>query len=312
MKKRRVTAFAVFTASALVLVGCSGSPTPTPTDDTRIQIVASTNVYGSLAAQIGGDRVNVTSIITNIAQDPHSYEASARDRLSVQNADLLIENGGGYDHFMEQLREGLTVPVITAVEYSNHLPDIGVEFEHDHNHGTEGFNEHVWYELSTVHYVAQVITARLAAIDPEGAELQYYEASVALVNELGALARAVETYRKEFSGIGVFMTEPLPGYLVEDFGLEDRTPGGFTEAVEEGVDIPPALLLEAITELSSGRVKVLLSNAQTGGAATDRLEAEARAGGIPIVTFTELLPESKTYVEWMQETIDNLVAALRQ
>src|SRR5690349_16360185 len=125
---------ALCAASALVLAGCSAAPAA---DDGRVQVVASTNVYGSLAAQVGGDRVDVTSLIDSASKDPHSYEGSARDRLAVQHADLIIENGGGYDAFMEQLRGGSDAVTITAAEFSHDHPGAAVE-EDDHSEDHEG------------------------------------------------------------------------------------------------------------------------------------------------------------------------------
>lgn len=116
MKKPSLVAV-LLAASAVALAGCSTAPASEGETDT-IQITASTNVYGSLAAQIGGDRVEVTSIIDSVAQDPHTYEATARDRLAVQSADLVIENGGGYDTFMQDLLEGSDAAVLTAAKFS--------------------------------------------------------------------------------------------------------------------------------------------------------------------------------------------------
>ena len=97
--QKRLPVLVLATVSALALTGCSAAAAPA--DDDALQIVASTNVYGQLAAEIGGDRVEVTSLIDSAEKDPHGYEATARDRLAVQKADLVIENGGGYDAFMQ-------------------------------------------------------------------------------------------------------------------------------------------------------------------------------------------------------------------
>ena len=101
--KKPFVALALASVAALSLAGCSTTPAAGEGAGDTVTVAASTNVYGSLAAQIGGDRVDVTSIITSATQDPHSYEASARDRLTVQKADLVIENGGGYDGFIDTL-----------------------------------------------------------------------------------------------------------------------------------------------------------------------------------------------------------------
>src|SRR6478609_10695257 len=119
---RRTTTLAVAAASVLVLTGCAGGGSPA--DDGRVKVVASTNVYGQIAEVVGGDAVDVTSIIDSAAQDPHSYEASAQDQLTVSRADLVIENGGGYDAFIDGLvhATGTEAQVLTAVEFSHAWP----------------------------------------------------------------------------------------------------------------------------------------------------------------------------------------------
>jgi zinc/manganese transport system substrate-binding protein len=106
------------------------------------------------------------------------------------------------------------------------------------------------------------------------------------------------------------MTEPLPGYLAEAAGLTDVTPEGFAESVEEGTDVAPAVLLDALNVIGSGEVTALLTNAQTGGAETDRVEAAAKDAGIPVVAFTELLEDGSSYSEWMSDAIKSLAAAV--
>ena len=154
-------------AAITALAGCSTATA----DDGKLQVVASTNVYGSIAAQIGGDHVAVTSLIDSAAKDPHGYEATARDRLAVQKADLVIENGGGYDAFMDELIDGSDAVVITAAEFSHDYPDAVVDdHDHDADHADEhaghshieGFNEHVWFDVHTVSHVAEQIAAAVA------------------------------------------------------------------------------------------------------------------------------------------------------
>ncbi len=125
---RRILAPVVLGAvSVLALAGCAGTSTSTGATgnaDGKVTVVASTDVYGSIAEAVGGDFVDVQSIITSPSQDPHEYEASAQDQLTLKNAGLVIENGAGYDAFMESLIEasGTTAPVITAVEFNHDYP----------------------------------------------------------------------------------------------------------------------------------------------------------------------------------------------
>ncbi|MGM1018586.1 MAG: metal ABC transporter solute-binding protein, Zn/Mn family [Actinomycetota bacterium] len=372
--KKPVLAFAMLSVSALALAGCA-SPAggADASDDERIQVTATTNVYGSLAEQIGGDRVDVTSIITSATQDPHSYEATARDRLAVQDADFVIENGGGYDAFMTELLEGADTHVLTAVEFSHDYPgaeshddahadedhaedehsdeehadedhdhsdEEHSEEEHDHDEGEhaaedehadeehaeddhdhadeegheghdhiEGFNEHVWFDPHTMVHVVEGIADELSELDPEG-EADFTAAAESIITELEGFEGDLETLNAEVGGTGVFITEPLPSYIAAAAGLDDLAPEGFASAVEEGNDVAPAVLLDALTVIESGDVAVVLTNAQTGGAETQRVEEAAETAGIPIVGFTELLEEGSSYSEWMADAIQNLADAL--
>lgn len=334
--KKSAAAFAVASVSALVLAGCSTTPAADAgAGDDVIQVVASTNVYGSLAEQIGGDRVDVTSIITSASQDPHSYEASARDRLTVQDAELVIENGGGYDAFIDTLIGDSDVHVFTAASFSHDFPgneghedaatdehaEEGHSEEEGHDHAAEegheghdhieGFNEHVWFDPHTMIHVVEGIAAEFSELDPDG-EADFTAAAAEIITDLEGFEAELETIGTEAGNASVFITEPLPGYIAAAAGLTDVTPEGFAEAVEEGTDVAPATLLEALEVIDSGEVKALLTNAQTGGAETERVEEAAEAAGIPVVAFTELLEDGSSYSEWMRDAIQDLAAALQQ
>lgn len=321
--KRTAALLVLASASALVLAGCAGTPSGGPSADGTVSIVASTNVYGQIAEAIGGEDVEVTSIISQASQDPHAFEASARDQLTVSRADLLIENGGGYDPFMDQLIEasGSKAPVITAAELSpawpadDHDEDDHADGEHsesadDHDHQhVEGFNEHVWYDPATMAKVADAIAAELSKLDASHAAV--YTANAAeFVKGIDSLTASLDQLAAANAGATVFVTEPVPLYLTEAAGLENLTPAAFSEAVEEGQDVPPATLLEALDLIRGGSVDVVIVNAQTGGAETDQVVAAAGEKNLPVLEFTETLPEGKTYLEWMTMNVEELRSAL--
>lgn len=341
--KKPLVALALASVAALALAGCSPTPAAGEGDDGTITVVASTNVYGDIAAQIGGDRVDVESIITSASQDPHSYEASARDRLTVQKADLVIENGGGYDAFVDTLLQDAKDPhVVTAVEFSHDFPgneghaeeghdeaehdhadesatDAPEEEGHDHAEGEEGheghdhiegFNEHVWFDPHTMIHVVEAIADELSELDPDGAK-EFAANADEIVADLEGFEADLETIKTDAAGATVFMTEPLPGYLAAAAGLTDVTPEGFAESVEEGTDVAPAVLLEALKVIEDGQVAALLTNAQTGGAETERVETAAKDADIPVVAFTELLEDGSSYSEWMSDAITSLAAAVQ-
>ncbi|GAA1702504.1 zinc ABC transporter substrate-binding protein [Microbacterium sediminicola] len=321
---RLLTVAALGATSVLALAACSAtaSDESTANADATINVVASTNVYGQIAEEIGADAVTVTSIIESGAQDPHEYESTAQDQLAVSEADVIIENGGGYDSFIDGLIEstGTTAHVITAVEFNHSYEELVAdgtieedehdhsEEEHDHVH-IEGFNEHVWYDPHTMEHLAEAIAAEFAELDPANAEV--FEANAAeFIEGIEGLEASLDEVAATDAGAEVFVTEPVPVYLTAAAGLENVTPEEFSEAVEEGQDVPAATLLESIELLESGSVRVVITNGQVGGAETTQVIATAEEQGIPVIEFTETLPEGETYISWMQNNIAELQAAL--
>ncbi len=311
--KKPVLAFALSSAAVLALAGCSSS-TPSAdsgessaASDGAIQVVASTNVWGDIVSEVGGDHVDVTSIIASLAQDPHEYEDSAEDQLTVKDAQLIVENGGGYDAFIESLRESSDseAPVITAVEYASTFTGGEGNGEEE----IEGFNEHVWYDVDTVSKVAEEIATELSDLD--AANKDDYAANLASFQEkLDGLSDSLADLKTTHEGEKIFVTEPVPLYLTEAAGLVNATPSEFSEAVEEGQDVPPATLLEATDILNAGDVKILFANAQTGGAETTQVIDVANTQGIPVQEVTELVPDGDDYISWMQDNIATLASNL--
>ena len=330
MARKTLTISALLGATALVLAGCASTPSSDVSDAAdgdAVQVVASTSVYGDIVSAIAGDAVEVTSIVTSSSQDPHSYEASASDQLTISRADLIVENGGGYDSFIDSLIEasGSEAHVITAAEYSHDWPeneghdqadedaDATAEADHDHDHGghdhVEGFNEHVWYDPHTIEHVAEAIAEELTELVPD--EAATFESGLtAFVDGVADLESSLSDVAAAHEGEKIFVTEPVPLYLTAAAGLANVTPEAFSEAVEEGQDVPPATLLEATTLLAGGDVRVLIANSQTGGAETTQVIQAAEADGIPVIEFSEILPEGETYLTWMAQNIQTLEGAL--
>jgi zinc/manganese transport system substrate-binding protein len=322
--RRFATVLSLTAVAALALAGCASTGTGgAASGDGRLQVVASTNVYGQIAEEIGGDLVDVTAIVTSAAQDPHSFEATAKDQLTVSKADAIIESGGGYDAFIDALIEssGSAAPVITAVEFSDDRPggdghddtageDAAGDDGHDHAH-VEGFNEHVWYDPHTMERVAEAIADEFAALRPDEAETFQVNAE-AFAAQIADLEGSLAEIDAAHAGQKVFVTEPVPVYLILAAGLENATPEAFSEAVEEGQDVPPATLLESLNLVRAGGVGVVITNEQTGGAETNQIIDEADGLGIPIIAFSETLPEGQTYLSWMQANIEALGGALAQ
>ncbi|TQJ33000.1 metal ABC transporter solute-binding protein, Zn/Mn family [Arthrobacter sp. SLBN-122] len=306
---------AALTGLGLLLTACSTQQPGSPASAQGINVVASTNVYGDIARTIGGDKVNVTAIINSAGQDPHSYEATAQDRLTVSKAQLVIENGGGYDDFLHTLVESSKLDsgsVLTAVEISGlaHPEEEtqaatppAAEGSDGHDHGD--VNEHVWYSLPAMERVADSVAEKLGALDP-GSAATFTANADAFKSSLAGLHGKLDAAKAAASGGQVAVTEPVPLYLLEDAGLKNATPEQYTAAIEEGTDVPPAAMKEATDVVASRTVRLLAYNAQTEGPQTETLKKAAEAAGVPVVDFTETLPEGKTYLQWMTDNVNNV------
>lgn len=329
---RPLSGIALLAVSALALSACGSGQASEASAADGVSIVASTNVYGDIASAIAGDDAEVRSIITSAAQDPHEYEASAQDRLAFNDADIVIENGGGYDSFVDTLLEsaGSDPHVIDAVEVSGLSPEEDGEHadEHSDEHSdeeghaeeghseeghehVEGFNEHVWYDFHTVEKVAADLRDELSELDPDNADAYAanYDDFAAQVADLESQAEAL---RADAEGRHAMITEPVPLYLLTAVGLDNLTPEDFSEAVEEGADVPPRVLQETLDLFGSEDIAVLAYNAQTSDATTEEVQSAAESATVPVVDFSETLPESMTYVQWQQANLDALADALGQ
>jgi zinc/manganese transport system substrate-binding protein len=264
-----------------------------------VSVVASTDVWGDVAARVAGDQaghdVKITSIINDPVQDPHSYEANARDRIAVDRADVVIENGGGYDDFVGKLLgDSSTRTTIDAVTVAGSRAEVDGQP-----------NEHVWYDFPTVAAVAGRIADALETKDP--AHTASYQRNLrSFLDALAGLEKREARLAKSHAGIGVAITEPVPLYLLRACGLVNRTPPQFSAAVEEGTDVAPRVLHQTLALFSTHQVQALVYNEQTVDVATVRLSGAAKTAGVPVVGMTETLPRGQSYLSWMSANLTAL------
>ncbi len=277
--------------------GSSGTNGSTPAADDAITVVASTNVWGDVAAAVGGAAVAVTSIVAD--GDPHSYQVNARDAATLRDADLVVSNGGGYDEFVDQALDGDTdQPRIVAVDL--HLPT-----------AESSDNEHVWYHPPTVGKVAAEIATKLGELRPDDRDT-FTANAAAYQDELDRLMTSVTELSDEYGGTSVVATEPVAQYLLVEAGLSDETPAEFTEAVEEENDPPAAAVAEIQRIVTEKRASVLVHNPQTETPVVTDLVDKARDAGVPVVEMTETLPNGQDYLTWMGNQIAALSKALSE
>jgi zinc/manganese transport system substrate-binding protein len=312
-------------AAASEPTGTASAPATPSTSATpavaTVPVVTSTNVYGDIVSRVGGARVAVTSVITDPSADPHSFEANPRTQLALSQARLVVRNGGHYDDFVSTMLDaaGGERQVLDAVEISGrgaaeedpHEEESHEEEGHgEGNHEEHGVNEHVWYDLDAISALAGRIADALAAAQPEHAA-EFRANADGLRAAIDGLKSRAAALKAAHPGRKVAVTEPVPLYLLEACGLENVTPAEFTEAIEEGHDVPVAVLQETLGLVrEGGAADLLVHNEQTTGPQTEQLREEAGKAGLPVVGVTETLPAGLDYVGWMSRNLDNLAAAL--
>ncbi|GIF62142.1 metal ABC transporter substrate-binding protein [Asanoa ishikariensis] len=306
MRHERAALFGAALVSVAVLaVGCGsssgGEGEAAAATPTGVSVVASTNVYGDIAKQIAGDKATITSIISDPAADPHSYEANTRTQLDLSKAEIVIENGGGYDDFVDTMLKsaGSDAKVLNAVDISGKTATGGAEL-----------NEHVWYDFPTMSKLADQLVSALSTADP-GSAATFSDNATAFKQKLQGMEQQSAAIRSAHSGAGVAITEPVPLYLLEACGLANKTPEEFSEAIEEGTDVPAAVLKETLDLFAGKQVELLAYNEQTSGPETEKVLAAAKDHQVDVVPVTETLPAGKDYLTWMTENLSAIETALR-
>jgi len=287
--------------AAAVTAGCSSSSDGrgTTSGTEPINVVAAENFYGDIAKQIGGSHVTVTSILSDPDADPHLYEPGTANGAAVAAARLVIDNGVGYDSFMDKLLDASPDPNRKVVTMADVL----------HISASDA-NPHLWYDLPHVPQIAAAIADGLGAVDP--ANRPYYEAQASTFDaSLKPLDDAVAQIKATDAGDPVAYTEPVPGYLLQAADLTVETPEAFAIAIEEGNEPSPQAVADMNALLTGKKIKVLLYNSQATSPITEHLLQLADQNGVPVVPVTETLPPGKTFQEWQLGQVQALAAALK-
>ncbi len=313
---RRFAAAALVAATGFAAVACSADDGgPAQTDHPTV--VASTDVWGSVARAVAGEHAEVTSLFNSPGADPHEFEPSMADTAAIKDADVLVFNGGHYDAYVETAAQGSRALRVNA---SSLLPggaddhdadaddhDAGDHEGHDHAHGA---NEHVFYDLALVGQVADKTADALAEVSPANA--QYFHANAATFNEgIAGLRDRLATIKKTHEGAKVASTEPLAVYLLSEAGLVDIAPAAFTDAVENGQSPSAADVAKFTDLLQKHEAKALIYNVQSVDPATQTVKQIAQRSSVPVVELTESMPAGTTdFLAWQSGQIGQLERAL--
>jgi zinc/manganese transport system substrate-binding protein len=291
---------AIVAAGAIGLAGC-GSPEPNEESSSgKLRVVAAENFWGSVAAQLGGAKVDVQSIIVNPDTDPHSYEPTAEDARTMAGAQMAIVNGIGYDEWASRLLAANPSGERAVLDVGS-LLGLG-----------QGGNPHQWYSPAHVHAVIDRIVAGYDRLRPADAG---YFAQRKKVFETVGLARYNELIRQiraRYAGVPVGYSESIFRPLGDALGLKLLTPYSFAKAIAEGTEVSAQDKQTVDRQVSSRQVKVWVFNSQNVTPDVQRVNELARAARVPNVTITETLsPASDSFQQWQVAQLEGLERALR-
>ncbi|WP_174364412.1 metal ABC transporter solute-binding protein, Zn/Mn family [uncultured Caballeronia sp.] len=288
---------ALLTCTALFSASFGGTAVAQTAANGTVAVVAAENFYGDVVQQLGGNHVQVTSILSNPDEDPHLFEASPKTARALQNAALVVYNGADYDPWMDKLlgaSKGKGRTTIVAAQLAGKK---------------SGDNPHLWYDPATMPTVAKAVSAYLVQADP--AHKADYDARLdTFLTSLKPIDTRVAALKSQFKGVPVTATEPVFGYMSDAIGLDMRN-ARFQLAAMNDTEPSASDIAAFEKDLRDRQVHVLIYNSQASEALTKRMLKVAHDSHVPSISVTETLPAGKTFQTWMTSQLDALSAALQ-
>ncbi|HLH82940.1 MAG TPA: zinc ABC transporter substrate-binding protein [Trebonia sp.] len=290
-------------AAALLASACSSSSAASgqaaAASGGTIAAIGAENEYANVIQQVGGKYVQVTAIMSNPNTDPHTFEASPAVAREISGAQLIVQNGLGYDTWANAIENAAPngSRKVIDVQQLLGLPDSTP-------------NPHLWYDPGTMPKVASAIAADLAAIQP--AHAAYFKANAtAFTASLTAWTRAIARFRAAYPGTPVATTEPVADYMLQAAGADNLTPWTFQADIMNGTDPSPQGVAAERALFTEHKVKAFLYNQQVTDSLTDSFIGLAKANGIPVVGVYETMPSpGYDYQSWMTAEVTALSKAV--
>jgi zinc/manganese transport system substrate-binding protein len=291
----------------VVAAACAGSATNPvaalavkpayPADPGAITVCAGENFYGDILHQLGGAKVRVYSFISDPNADPHQFEAAPANAKAVADSRLVVENGLGYDAFIDHL---LKASPNSQRKLINVQQLVGAP---------DGVNAHLWYDPTVMPKVAEAMARALAAVDLANADTYRTNLSTVLAS-LQTVNDRVAALKPKVQGMPIAFTEPVYADMAAALGLDVKSPLEFMKAVEQGNDPPSSAVAAEQDLITKHQVKALLYNGQTVTKVTRRVHDLARQNNVPVVGISETSPPASTYVQWQLNELGQVAAAL--
>jgi zinc/manganese transport system substrate-binding protein len=298
LRRPRHLLTAAVCAVPLLLSGCGAAGSPAALHG-RILAVGAENEYANVISQVGGRYVDPIAIMSDPNTDPHTFEASASVAQTVSRARLVVQNGVGYDSFMNKIEAAThdgSRDVIDVQEL-RHLP-------------SSTPNPHLWYSPRTMPAVARAVAADLSAMQPSHAA--YFRGrATRFIASLAPWRRALAQFSKRYPGTTVATTEPVGDYMLQAAGIRNLTPFSLQADIMNGTDPAPQAVSLQDRLFSEHKVKVFVYNQQVTDSITRGFLADAARDHIPVVGVYETMPTpGYDYQSWMMAEVRALERAV--
>ena len=302
-RPRLVVPLALIAILAVLVAGCGSSDSARTTGSAgeKLNVVAAEDFWGSIAEQLGGEKVEVTNIITNPAADPHDYEPTSEDAKTLAGAQMSIVNGIGYDEWASKLLAASPESSRTELVVGD---VVGLK---------DGDNPHQWYSPISVGKVIDAITADYKQALPGNDSYFDQERKSFETKGLAEYNSLISQIKAAYAGTPVGASESIFEPLAPSLGLKLITPLGFMDGIAEGTEPTPADKATADEQIKDNQIKLWVYNSQNATPDVKRLNEEAESAGIPIATVTETLtPEGASFQDWMVAELKGIKAALAE
>lgn len=291
----RIAIAALASVGMLASVAACGSGQSTSEKNGTIEVVASVNQWGTVAKTLGGDNVNVTSIINSTNVDAHDYEPTTSDIAKLQKAQVIIVNGAGYDAWAVKAAQTANATIVDAAEVG------GVN---------DGENPHVWFSAEVRKAVAQAITKAYEQVDA-AKKNDFDKMNDQWTAEENSVESKIAEVKQKSDGLAYAATESVASYLAEDMGLTDATPSGYARATANESEPTPTDIKQFTDALKAGEIKLLVVNTQEESELTGKITDAAKSVEVPMVELTEQMPEQyDSLTAWMEGLVDAFSQAI--
>lgn len=291
----RIAIAALASVGMLASVAACGSGQSTSEKNGTIEVAASVNQWGTVAKALGGDNVNVTSIINSTNVDAHDYEPTTSDIAKLQKAQVIIVNGAGYDAWAVKATQTANATIVNAAEIS------GVN---------DGENPHVWFSADVRKAVAQAITEAYEQADA-AKKNDFDKMNDQWTAEENNVESKITEVKQKTDGLAYAATESVASYLAEDMGLADATPSGYARATANESEPTPTDIKQFTDALKAGEIKLLVVNTQEESELTGKITDAAKSVEVPMVELTEQMPEQyDSLTAWMEGLVDAFSQAI--